>query len=527
MADNDNLPITGGTDQEAYLSSNIEDYLLSLATSLQDVQRELNRTVIAGTEGTPTVRYQLPKLEFELKMSIEMAKSTSGSTQNRLLARPINAFNSNSTNNAAQAASIIKGMFVAVPVDGGKPPAVVNTSVQQDPDKPNEWDITVEVQSAVGQRLEGIEVQFNIDREESALLSEADELIVTLSPETDLVNGVMYTDTQGQVTNRLEARQTEEAGTYIVVLIDVLGRSESLVFKVGEQATTLLEGSLQLRDHLDSWVPDDDTLYGLTALQDTKDAFVASLPEANQTEIAENPDLLVQLEQELSDKHQELQSKQLVRLSNELRDWLPSWRSFFSNEEAMKQAFISAKAGTSLATLLERPEVWEGETVASQLIERFNSFRTGQGEIIIEGLDQWVREPGSALASTMELREAFITSLDAANPDQEILIELVAHEELWQPEAVSDKLVEVYYQVVVSDAVVDIDNWTITTNQRSTFEEQRGELGDVAALEAVYLSRTAQVPTKVKNLKTNHDRDAMADSRVIAVLQQRIDGLGS
>ena len=246
--------IEGIPDQEQYLSSNIEDYLLSLAESLYLVQQELNQMSVPSRPGQPAIAYQLPKLDFELKMSIELAESTtsSGGGRRALSARPISAMTQATQTNAAEAASTIRGSFVAIPAAGGKPPPVVRTFLKRlDPRK---WEIKVGIQSAVGQQLEGVEVQFNVDREESKRLSAGESLTIDLSAETNLWYGVVNTDQQGLASNVLVAADTEIDGTLIVVLIDVLSQTESLVFRVesgatqAEEPTTLLQETAETEE---------------------------------------------------------------------------------------------------------------------------------------------------------------------------------------------------------------------------------------------------------------------------------------
>ncbi|GLS24363.1 hypothetical protein [Marinibactrum halimedae] len=54
------------------ITASIEDYLLSLADSLQDAQQQLSQRQVASLPGQPAMAYQLPKLDFQLKIALNM-----------------------------------------------------------------------------------------------------------------------------------------------------------------------------------------------------------------------------------------------------------------------------------------------------------------------------------------------------------------------------------------------------------------------------------------------------------------------
>jgi hypothetical protein len=519
MAEEDILPFNTN-DQEAFLSSNIEDYLLSLAESLQQVQRELNQTTISGAEGSPTVRYQLPKLEFELKMSLEMTQSSEGSTHGTLLARPINATNSASRSQAAETASTIKGMFVAVPIDGGKPPVVIGTQIYHVPispdnDNPNLWKVTVEVQSAVGQRLEGIEVHFNIDRPESIKLSEANGVIIAeLSRETDVKHGLMLTDNNGVVVNTLEARPTEEEGAYIVLLIDVLGRSESLVFRIGEKDDLPAGNINAIITQLNSWSPDKETLFGLLTPEDTLSAFKQALSPDFLAQIENSPDqdlMKAQLEEEVQEKHQDFISKLSNLLTMELSNWQPALSSSFDDAEAMKNTFISS-AKDSIKALVGREDIWERDVIKVRFQKRFDDFRNLQAEELIVNLSSWSFTAGKSYLNIEEIRDDFISNL----VDDSTVKAIASQDSLWKQESLQKKLVDLFYQSIVEEAIVEIDQWVVTAIQRES-------INDLVSIQNVFYSRhAATFIKKVKELQTMHGRSIKSEADIVEAFRQKL-----
>lgn len=205
------------------ITAPIDDYLLSIADSLQRVQQQLNYSKVLSEDGKSYTTYQLPKLEFELKMTIEMGTVQEDGTQRSVMkAVPVNQSSSSKKSQSITEASTIKGIFVAVPSDLGKPPPIIRTflrSALEGP--PKEYEITVIAQSAVGGYLDGVEVQFNIDRDMSG----------NLSKNTYIKDGVRYTDENGQASTRLVIDKKDSPGATIAILVDALGKTETIFFE--------------------------------------------------------------------------------------------------------------------------------------------------------------------------------------------------------------------------------------------------------------------------------------------------------
>ncbi len=176
---------------ENVLTATVDDYLLSLADSVCTAQQKLNQTVIPGQFGQPATMYQIPQLEFELKMSFEIQQSLGGAGSiiggssagddmvTKLKVRPVTVQGAGERGKASvEAASIIKGKFVAVPAERGKPPSIVTSSLEKAVDDPlgKRHKITVEAKSAAGELLDNVEVHFNLDRVLSKMVNEAHDI---------------------------------------------------------------------------------------------------------------------------------------------------------------------------------------------------------------------------------------------------------------------------------------------------------------------------------------------------------------
>ncbi len=217
--------------KEAHLlTASIDEYLLNIADGLLDVQRELNQSQILSQDGRSSISYQLPKLEFELKLSITMDAPTSRK-QNRFALKASPFYSSRQTTKSAptEAASTLKGVFVAVPSDRGRPPLVIRSFIRQQTDR--QYEINVLVQSAVGEFLEDVEVQFNIDKDLSKTLSKLDNLPGDIQSDTYLWYGLRTTDENGVASNTLQISPNEIKDSTIAVIIDAMGKTETIIFK--------------------------------------------------------------------------------------------------------------------------------------------------------------------------------------------------------------------------------------------------------------------------------------------------------
>lgn len=221
-------------------SASIEDYLVGLASSLQHAQRQLGELSIAGDGTRPSVSYQLPKLDFELKLALELTEestSTSGSGV-AMRARLLNA--TGSRTQSAEAASVIKGSFVAVPISGGKPPPQISTSLKRF--ALNQFSVKVKVETSTGEPLAGVDVHFNTDRQ---LASKLNPTPLTESgqqniPTTTPLYAVVKTGKDGTAQTVIDA-SAEANAVRIPIVIDALGQTTTVVFAV--QGVTVVDPS--------------------------------------------------------------------------------------------------------------------------------------------------------------------------------------------------------------------------------------------------------------------------------------------
>lgn len=228
MADDKKLPKESISGE--MITAPIDDYLLSIADSLQRVQLQLNQNKVLSVDGQSYTTYQLPKLDFELRMSIEMDTSVTDG-RSVMKAAPVNpskTSRSSTKSQSVESASIIKGTFVAVPSDLGKPPPKIHTFVKKF--SPTQYKVMVVVQSTVGEYLKDIQVHFNIDTEMSKKLlgSKGSGSKTRMINNATFQDAVVGTDENGMAFSLLKVSNSKNMPS-VAVLIDVVGKTETIV----------------------------------------------------------------------------------------------------------------------------------------------------------------------------------------------------------------------------------------------------------------------------------------------------------
>ena len=209
------------------LTAPIDDYLLSIANSLQRVQKQLNNNKVLSVDGQSFTTYQLPQLEFELKMMVHLEDTADNEYGNVtvLKAVPTSAVNKVSHTDELTESSTIKGVFVAVPSDLGTPPPVVKTFIEKVNGK---YRIAVYLRSAVGEFIPNTPVQFNVHKELTSRLNGGKAV-----PETFSMNpGQVRTDEHGMSVANLVISDESKDIKQLAIMVDVAGKTETLVVEL-------------------------------------------------------------------------------------------------------------------------------------------------------------------------------------------------------------------------------------------------------------------------------------------------------
>ena len=214
----------------------IDDFLVSLASGLASAQQQLSELTANDALGTSGVTYQIPRLDFELSLQIHTQSSTGGSDTNgynqRRVKRKTRVQAVNSSSNDLTANSMLKGSFVAVPVNGGRPKPVVGLSFAES-ESALEIDVIISVAEMTGEPQVGVEVEVNVDKELSAEVNAREGIETMLSPDTRISSGVVKTNAQGIAQATLHLAKDEAAGINIAVTADAQNVSTSLMYRTG------------------------------------------------------------------------------------------------------------------------------------------------------------------------------------------------------------------------------------------------------------------------------------------------------
>jgi hypothetical protein len=207
------------TDDGKFVSESLEDLLVSLAGGVREAQQELTNTPAFDAFGRQLHTYHFPYVDFEFRVQMETANSTSpGRTILRL----------RKTKTGEQSSSIqssVSGRLVAVPPGDGLPrPIVQFRSVKQ---SSKVWRLELSAANSAGEVLAGHEIELNLNLEASRQLSLQNEVTFkSFPPSTALTQSVITTDDSGTAGTSLKVG-TMKANSFIVITAEFGGESHN------------------------------------------------------------------------------------------------------------------------------------------------------------------------------------------------------------------------------------------------------------------------------------------------------------
>ena len=218
--------------------STLDDFLLSLADGVAYAQAELARAN-ATAEAQASALYQLPRVDFDLKMNLTVVQDHSLSQRygalrpirandRHLLFRPVSADEASST---LEIAATVRGSFIAVPPNGGLPAPRIRVSV--DASDASAPVVAVAVGNTAGEPLAGVQVEFNVDREESISLNDGAAGTFRVADGTSFARGVATTNESGVAQNVLSIDKNQQSGR-LFIAVDALSRTETIVYEVAQ-----------------------------------------------------------------------------------------------------------------------------------------------------------------------------------------------------------------------------------------------------------------------------------------------------
>lgn len=207
------------TDEGKFVSESLEDLLVSLASGVREAQLELANTPAIDEFGRQLHTYHFPYVDFEFRVQMETANSTSpGRTILRL----------RKTKSGAQSNSIessVSGRLIAVPPGDGLPRPVIRfRSVQQ---SARTWALELSAANSAGEVFAGHEIELNLNVEASRQLSLQNGVSFDAFPaSTVLTESVITTDESGTAVSSLKTGTMKE-NAFIVITAEFGGESHN------------------------------------------------------------------------------------------------------------------------------------------------------------------------------------------------------------------------------------------------------------------------------------------------------------
>lgn len=202
------------------VSTSLGKYLTLIAENVGQAQRQISKKYIPNRLQSSATIYQIPRVDFDLKLWFHATENSDNNNVSNLQVRPVDAYSP-----TPQGASVIKGSLVTISANGVTCELTFNTSLAS---TNNGLKIIVAVESLTHEDKKGVKVFFMLDLDMSRKLN-GDSY--QFSPNTQLENAIVTTDNRGIAPNHLTVDHEEPSQTYIAVIIEVCGKTETVVYQ--------------------------------------------------------------------------------------------------------------------------------------------------------------------------------------------------------------------------------------------------------------------------------------------------------
>ena len=165
------------------------------------------------------------EFELSLQMTSETQPGVGSSTFSRLKFLPANQ--ASQTN---QHSSLIKGVLVAAPVNGGLPGVTISMHAEKLTGRKATISVSVSGDSNV--ELQGKSIEINIDHDLSQELNSVEGRNAPLKPKTALGSSSLSLDANGHASTILTISTQEPGNQLIAVIVDAFGQSETLLYRL-------------------------------------------------------------------------------------------------------------------------------------------------------------------------------------------------------------------------------------------------------------------------------------------------------
>ncbi|KSB89703.1 hypothetical protein AS593_01365 [Caulobacter vibrioides] len=200
--------------ESRFVGNSIEELLVALAEGVREAQLALNSGPKVDASGAPLGGYQLPFLDFSIKVDMQTKADSGG----RPIALLFTAKDQNSTNQ--QVSSTISGRLVATPPGEGLPTPRI--AVSGGGNIGGLAHLSVLVTNSAGEVLADQPVELNIDDAASATLSAARGVASFVrQPGTRLQQALLRTNAEGRALATLSI--AKEPARAVVVVVASIG----------------------------------------------------------------------------------------------------------------------------------------------------------------------------------------------------------------------------------------------------------------------------------------------------------------
>lgn len=202
------------TTESRFVGNSIEELLVALAEGVREAQLALNAGPRVDASGAPLGGYQLPFLDFSIKVDMQTKADAGG----RPVALLFTARDQSSSNQ--QVSSTISGRLVATPPGEGLPTPRIAFVVSQNIG--GKATLSITVTNSAGEVLADQPVELNIDDEAGATLSAARGAAnYKRQAGTRLDQALLRTDASGKAATTLSIAAKEPSRAVVVVVASI------------------------------------------------------------------------------------------------------------------------------------------------------------------------------------------------------------------------------------------------------------------------------------------------------------------
>ena len=217
----------------------LDDYLVALADGMAQAQQRLGAAAASASSGG--VLYQIPRLDFELRLSLSMDTSTGGGTGSTKGGRPGKIrVKAPTSRQHVDLLSTITGSLVAVPIAGGQPQVRLELGLRPAtsaeaaalPAGGTAIAVVLRLVDAGGTPVVGAEISIDLDGDLSRQLNAQDGLAAGPTADSWVREASVRTDANGNALTLLRVGALEPASAHLAVTASAAGLTRTLIHRV-------------------------------------------------------------------------------------------------------------------------------------------------------------------------------------------------------------------------------------------------------------------------------------------------------